>query len=288
MELPSVSDIEMAMIVDPMKKSGTRLEYAVPLTTPWLQFQSLSEKPLRFASILVALTGTEHQDEHQDDPSDDGERVIVYLTDVTSADDGALELAGVPQLGERGTIIRYTTRDMHRGLANTGTMPRIALGLAFSHNTKPVLTIGNVCDIGFVFLSSGYYQSSCEQVPLPAGFENNSLACSSLCGPTCSAYTLPQNLYEEGLSCYICSTPGPELVTTGYWSYFENSTTCLRTSAFDIQETQGTPSSSSTPWFTWLFLGLFLFFLVVSVFFLIRYVNVLQMKVPFVRSNVGL
>jgi len=143
MELPSSSEIEVAMSVTPVKKPGNRFEYVLPLDTPWLaQFQSLSEMPLRFASILVALKGTENQDEHQDDPTELGERVIVYLTDVKTADDGALEIAGVPQLGDRGKINRYTTRDMHRGLANKSDTPRIALGLAYSHSTKAILTIG--------------------------------------------------------------------------------------------------------------------------------------------------
>lgn len=255
MNLPSESEILLAMKVVPIAKSGNRLEYTVPLDTPWLEhFKSLSEKPLRFASILVALTGTESQGEHQDDPSEIGERIIVYLTDVKNSTDGAVEILGVPQLGLRGTLCRYSTRDRHRGLANESSTPRIALGLAFSDSTKTIFTIGRACPDGFISFNeyqlSDVISNDC--TPL-IGFKYLS-ECNDACiaSSTCNSMTHIRSQLGGDGDCYVCPNSGPQLALGG-WTPNQETFNCVRLSSFS------TPTQSSTE-YPWLIVAIVIFF----------------------------
>ena len=243
MELPTVTDVALAMKVEPTVKSGNRQEYAVPLDTPWLaNFKTLSDEPMRFASILVALTSDEHQEEHQDDPSDNGERVIVYLTDVTSAADGAVEVSGKPQLGNRGTVVKYSTLDMHRGLANQTTSPRIALGLAFSKSDKPVFTIGNSCPSGFLAKPQLSQDPTCQSNTLTT---YNSCRDACVNSPTCTAFS-----FDSSSQCYSCTASGNALEQGSWIDVVGGVLTCIRTSSFGA-----TTSSTLWSWLTFVFFG---------------------------------
>ena len=97
-------------------KAGGRLEHTLPLSFPGLSEIASALRPgarLVFASILTALpvdASTPHQAFHADDADDaSAVRAIVYLTDVNSADGGALELqASGPVLGPAGTATVYS------------------------------------------------------------------------------------------------------------------------------------------------------------------------------------
>ena len=151
-------------------KSGGRDEYALPLDSEAVlgaleQLRAAAAdgagsapetaalrralaKPLRFASVLIARGGTApdaHQDVHADDAADaDADRVVLYLTDVSSAADGAVEMEGQVVLGPAGTAAVYSGSTRHRGLANSAEAggDRWALALAFSRTPKAVRTVG--------------------------------------------------------------------------------------------------------------------------------------------------
>jgi hypothetical protein len=69
-------------------------------------------------------------------------RVLIYLTDVVEAKNGAVEFKTGPILGPRGTTIFYEASTLHRGLANQTDQERWILALAFSKSNKEIQTIG--------------------------------------------------------------------------------------------------------------------------------------------------
>ena len=125
---------------------GGRAEWALDLSDPAVRavvdpiaaaFDAASA-PLVFASLLVAehAPGAADQRMHGDRAAALPRTVhaLVYLTDVATPAQGALELECCgPVLGQRGSGSTYLPGHRHRGLANVaGPARRVALGLAFS------------------------------------------------------------------------------------------------------------------------------------------------------------
>ncbi len=150
MPLPAATDALVArtLAVHPPSRynDGGRAEWALDLSDPTVRavvdpiaaaFDAASA-PLVFASLLVAehAPGTADQRMHGDKAAMLPRTVhaLVYLTDVASPAQGALELECCgPVLGPRGSGSTYLPGDRHRGRANVaGPARRVALGLAFS------------------------------------------------------------------------------------------------------------------------------------------------------------
>lgn len=157
-----------------VSKPGGRTEFALPLEAPWLS--ELAERAsalmlefnvaprqqplsLVFASVLLA-SSFEGADQafHADDLVDaSAMRVVVYVTDVNSEDEGAIEFEkenGGSVMGPAGTAVVYKASTQHRGRANRNTSkPRLAVAFAFSSNiSREVTTIGS--PDGFWFVDS--------------------------------------------------------------------------------------------------------------------------------------
>jgi len=136
------------------KKSGSRLEYSIKLTK---ELQNLGKKfsnlPLKFASLIKAFPSNEkHQEFHAD--SEDGERALLYLTDVENESNGPIEFQNFGKiLGKAGTFVHYSANEVHRGCASD--INRYALAFAFDNSEKTITTIG---------------RSSCEEVTCPDGY----------------------------------------------------------------------------------------------------------------------
>jgi len=128
-----------------LSKFGGRTEYRLPLDTTVLSVadQIGVDMPLRFASIIVAHNTDEPDQDFHEDGTYDSVNAIVYLTDVPHAENGAIEFESVgPIIGQRGSAVVYGAREHHRGIANRTSYDRIALGLVFSNDERPVMTIG--------------------------------------------------------------------------------------------------------------------------------------------------
>jgi len=131
-------------------KSGGRTEYVLPLddNVRSVADQLNVDMPLRFASIIVARQTDEPDQVFHEDGTYDSVNAIVYLTDVPAADYGAIEFqSDGPFLGERGSAVVYRATEIHRGLANRHVQDRVALGLVFSNDTRPIRTIGSTAGI---------------------------------------------------------------------------------------------------------------------------------------------
>jgi hypothetical protein len=116
--LPSPELILRALAGRGVRKPGNRVEYVLPTESLVDLASMISPLPLRFASVLVAepfsaadpgAAGTLHQQWHADDATDAGAmRAIIYLSDVSQAEAGALEFftpdGPVAVLGPVGTV----------------------------------------------------------------------------------------------------------------------------------------------------------------------------------------
>lgn len=125
-----------------VKKSGSRIEYSIRLSDELILLASkISALPLRFASIVKAMPSKgRHQEFHSD--SEDGERAIVYLTNVENDLNGPIEFKDHGKiLGNAGTFIHYYANEIHRGC--TSDIERFALALAFDISPKHISTVGN-------------------------------------------------------------------------------------------------------------------------------------------------
>jgi len=131
-------------------KTGGRTEYALPLddTVRAVAEQLNVTMPLRFASVIVAQQTDEPDQLFHEDGTYDSINAIVYLTDVPDSEYGAIEFQTEGAiLGGRGSAVIYNAREIHRGRSNRMTQERIALGLVFSNDERPIRTIGSTAAI---------------------------------------------------------------------------------------------------------------------------------------------
>lgn len=129
-------------IYNVVKKSGSRIEYSLTLNNSLHYIASqITSIPLKFASIVLALPGTNDQKMHFDS-TNGGERAIIYLTDVNKETNGPIEFQEYGKvLGKAGTFVHYNADEMHRGCKSD--IHRYALALAFHENNNVVIdTIG--------------------------------------------------------------------------------------------------------------------------------------------------
>jgi hypothetical protein len=138
-----------------VKKSGSRLEYSIKLSDDLIHLGSkISSMPLKFASLVKALPSSDgqHQDFHAD--SKDGERAIVYLTNVEKETNGPIEFKEYGKImGKAGTFVHYSANEIHRGCSSD--IERYALALAFDNTSKRITTIGAHPCSG-VYCEAGY------------------------------------------------------------------------------------------------------------------------------------
>jgi hypothetical protein len=139
-------------------KSGSRFEYSLSLTEDLKALgKSITNVPLKFASLLFAVPGQNSQNFHFD--SKTGERAIVYLDDVLGEEKGPIEfLSHGKVFGKAGTFAHYQASEIHRGFR--ASTQRYALALAFSNETEPIETVGmaNACDYKCPF---GFLNKDC-------------------------------------------------------------------------------------------------------------------------------
>ena len=168
-------------------KSGGRTEYALPLddTVRAIADQLNVSMPLRFASVIVARQTDEPDQPFHEDGTYDSMNAIVYLTDVPDSEYGAIEFqAEGPILGERGSAVVYGAREIHRGRSNRMSQERIALGLVFSNDERPIRTIGssaaiNTNEFGSIELynedSTRLYDTITSSIPFTGGLSTSVL-----------------------------------------------------------------------------------------------------------------
>ena len=132
-------------VYNTIQKSGSRTEYSLKISPELRQIGSqISAMPLRYASVVHAMPGSEDQQFHSDSAS--GERAIIYLTDVTAESNGPIEFKDTGKvLGPAGTYAHYSASAVHRGCKSD--IDRYALALAFDNSEDPISTIGaeNLC-----------------------------------------------------------------------------------------------------------------------------------------------
>ena len=147
-------------------KSGGRTEYALPLDNTVRQTDEPDQPFL-------------------EDGTYDSMNAIVYRTDVPDSEYGAIEFQTEgPILGERGSAVVYGAREIHRGRSNRMSQERIALGLVFSNDERPIRTIGssaaiNTNEFGSIELynedSSRLYDTITSSIPFTGGLSTSVL-----------------------------------------------------------------------------------------------------------------
>ena len=147
-----------------VKKSGSRLEYSIKLSDDLIHLgNKISSMPLKFASLVKAFPSSDgqHQDFHAD--SKDGERAIVYLTNVEKETNGPIEFREYGKImGKAGTFVHYSANEIHRGCSSD--IERYALALAFDNTAKRITTIGaHPCSV--VSCQAGYELLDPENFP---------------------------------------------------------------------------------------------------------------------------
>jgi len=121
------------------EKSGNRTEFSLNLNEELKHLgNQITNKPLKFASYVLAKPGNEDQDWHKD--SEEGERALIYLSDVHE-ENGPLEFENGKVFGSKGTVIHYNANELHRGCKTN--QDRMVLALAFSNSNQIINTIGN-------------------------------------------------------------------------------------------------------------------------------------------------
>jgi hypothetical protein len=144
-------------IYNTVEKPGSRLEYSVKLTDEIRDLgKKISNVPLKFVSLMKAFPSNgNHQEFHAD--SEEGERAMLYLTDVEKESNGPIEFKEYGKiLGKSGTFVHYSANEIHRGC--TSDIDRYALAFAFDSSDKNITTIGGtvincavvLCPDGFV------------------------------------------------------------------------------------------------------------------------------------------
>jgi hypothetical protein len=162
-----------------MKKSGSRIEYSIRLSDELIDLgNAISSLPLKYASLVQAFP-SDGQDQQFHADSEEGERAIVYLTNVDTETNGPIEFKEYGKvLGKAGTYAHYSATEIHRGCASD--INRYALALAFDSTSKIITTVGNhpCYDI---FCPPGY-----EKVPIypeEAPYDENTCCQLSLSDP---------------------------------------------------------------------------------------------------------
>jgi hypothetical protein len=158
-------------IYNTLEKPGSRTEYSLKLSDELNRIaQSISDVPLRYASLVLARPGNESQDFHSD--SNTGERAIIYLTDVLEDSNGPIEFEHGKVLGPSGTYVKYSASEIHRGCSSD--IDRLALALAFDSSSKIITTIGgSPTGCAIYVCPSGYRLKD----PPPAGTASTELCC---------------------------------------------------------------------------------------------------------------
>ena len=125
------------------KKTGNRIEYSLKLTDDLKKLATnISSVPLAYASIVRAYPGDEDQEFHAD--FKEGERAIIYLTDVNEESNGPIEFKEHGKiLGNAGTFVHYDANTIHRGCKSD--IERFALAFAFDNSNK-IETIGIIAE----------------------------------------------------------------------------------------------------------------------------------------------
>ena len=160
-------------IYSTLEKSGSRTEYSLKLSDELDTIaKSISDVPLRYASIVLARPGTENQDFHLD--SNTGERAIIYLSDVLEDSNGPIEFESGKILGPVGTYVKYSASEIHRGCSSD--INRYALALAFDTSTAPITTIGSAEGCTGYSCPSGYKLKD----PPPSGSQSTELCCEKV------------------------------------------------------------------------------------------------------------
>jgi hypothetical protein len=125
-----------------VKKPGSRIEYSLKISEDLIRLgKEISKIPLKFVSLMRAFPSKgNHQEFHAD--SEDGERAILYLTNVDQDSNGPIEFQSYGKLlGKAGTFVHYSANEIHRGCASD--IERYALAFAFdTNNSKKITTIG--------------------------------------------------------------------------------------------------------------------------------------------------
>ena len=137
LDIQKFPKLDIYKVVD---KPGSRIEYSIKLTEELRSIgKHFSNLPLKFASLIKASPSKEHQEFHAD--SEEGERAIIYLTDVEVNSNGPIEFKEYGKiLGKSGTFVHYSANEIHRGCASD--INRYALAFAFDESSKTITTIG--------------------------------------------------------------------------------------------------------------------------------------------------
>jgi hypothetical protein len=145
-------------IYDVKAKSGSRFEYSLSLTDELKDLgRKISDLPLKFASLVLAVPGQKSQNFHSDNV--EGERAIVYMEDVLDEKRGPIEFKTHGKVfGKAGTFAHYEANEIHRGV-KAGTL-RYALALAFSKNDEVIETVGVAQDCNYK-CPFGYKNKDC-------------------------------------------------------------------------------------------------------------------------------
>jgi hypothetical protein len=133
-------------VYNTVQKPGSRIEYSLKLSDELIQLgNKISSLPLKFASLVKAFPSSDGQHQRFHADSQDGERAIVYLTNVDEESNGPIEfLESGKLLGKAGTFAHYSANEIHRGCASD--IERYALALAFDTTSKAITTVGvNPC-----------------------------------------------------------------------------------------------------------------------------------------------
>ena len=148
-------------VYNTVKKSGSRVEYSLSLSDELTRLGSqISSLPLRFASLVKAIPSSSSDQEFHAD-SKQGERAIIYLTNVEKESNGPIEFKEFGKvLGKAGTFVHYSAQEIHRGCKSD--IDRYALALAFDTSLTPITTVGVgpascndfECDEGYIKLDS--------------------------------------------------------------------------------------------------------------------------------------
>lgn len=137
------------------KKSGSRIEYSLILNNELYKLaKQISNVPLRYASIVKAEATLDGKNQEFHFDSVNGERAIIYLTDVDNELNGPIEFKKHGKiLGKKGTFVHYSANEIHRGCSSN--IERYALALAFNDVDNKITTIGGT-DCNVFECPSGY------------------------------------------------------------------------------------------------------------------------------------
>jgi len=193
-----IPDLKLDTIYNIQQKSGSRVEYSLAITENLEEYgKQFSTLPLKFASLVVAEKGGDKDQEFHSDSST-GERVILYLTNVSTESNGPIEFQEYGKvLGNAGTFVHYKANEIHRGCKSD--IERYALALAFDDSNATITTVGTSC------LNYTCPQGTTLKNPLPPnGTIESDINCCDypLVGTSCETLTCP--------SGYVLKNPPPD------------------------------------------------------------------------------